>query len=1064
MRHIATAAGRDGTVLDIRSGTLTPSPNRGRPTLEFDAIDPQGDGALEATLAWPTGTPLLADLVETFAHMGLCVAAHELVYASGSDVDFSTLHRFTFCPTEFAWDATSADLVSQAFTAAVSGAAEVDGFIRLVAAARLPWSEVVLVRAAGRYVRQAGLELSESTITDILSAQPTFVGALIDLFRARFTPDLTDRDERVADADSALTRSVEATSTLDEDRLLRGMWSFVSATLRTNWFQRDRRPDAPVAFKIDPSRVSPQAAIVPHREIFVHAPNVEGSHLRGGPISRGGLRWSDRRDDFRTEVLGLMKTQIVKNSLIVPMGAKGAFVVRSAAEPTQDQVRRAYSDFIGALLDVTDNIVEGAIVHPPDTMVYDGPDPYLVVAADKGTARFSDLANGIAAARGFWLGDGFASGGSAGYDHKKMGITARGAWGSVRRHLAEIGLDIDTDPCSVVGIGDMSGDVFGNGMLLSPRIRLIGAFDHRHIFLDPDPDPGASHRERERLSALARSSWDDYDRAAISPGGGVWPRTSKSISLSPQVRERLGVEAAELPPHQVIQALLRAEVDLLWNGGVGTYVKASTDTNAQAADPANDGVRVDADTLRCRSVGEGGNLGFTQRARVEFALAGGKINADFIDNAAGVATSDREVNLKIALDAQVRSGRLATADRDRLLADLEAHVAASVLADCDRQTLAISLAEVHAPFLLSRHERLIENLEEATGMNRAAEVLPSAGELAARQRAGAGLVRPEIAVLLAMSKNLVRSELLDSSAIDDPVFADVLLEYFPAQLHDRFDADLRGHRVAREIVAVVLANEVIDRVGPGFIHRLEERLGVSTPEIVVAYSVVRAVFDVDRLWAQALSLPDIGQRTRLALLFGIHDLIERATSWLLRHTDPAADPRAEIARLTPTLTGLTDGLPQLTGRLDTDLDTLRVLSQALALGETAHRVGLPIPQVGQAYREIGRVFGLDWVAEASQSAVGAGYWETMAAAVIEDELHENWHALAAVVLHGADPDTEAEAAIATWRSDNPTSSARLEHLLGDLRRTGSIDSARGCVVNAELALAVRGSRISAGGR
>ncbi|MFC7446366.1 NAD-glutamate dehydrogenase domain-containing protein [Rhodococcus daqingensis] len=1056
MRHIATT-GPAGPMLDIRSGSPAPSATNGHPALRFHPADPRGDHPLAATLTWPQGSPLLADLVETFAHMGLCVAAHELAHGVGPGVDDSaSTHRFTFCPTEFPWDGASADLVSEAFTAAASGALEVDDFLRLVAAAGLPWSEVVLVRAASRYVRQVGLELSESTITDILATQPAFVRALVALFRARFAPGLDDRDERVAAAEAALARSVEATSTLDEDRLLRSMWSFVSATLRTNWFQHGHRPGGPVAFKIDPSRVSPQAAVVPHREIFVHAPNVEGSHLRGGPISRGGLRWSDRRDDFRTEVLGLMKTQIVKNSLIVPMGAKGAFVVRGASDPTQEQVRRAYSDFIGALLDVTDNIVDGATVHPPDTVIYDGSDPYLVVAADKGTARFSDLANGIAAARGFWLGDAFASGGSAGYDHKEMGITARGAWGSVRRHLAEIGLDIDTDPFTVVGIGDMSGDVFGNGMLLSPQIRLIGAFDHRHVFLDPDPDPVTSHHERERLSGLARSSWDDYDRSAISPGGGVWPRTAKSVPLSPQARRRLGVEAAELPPHEVIKALLRAEVDLLWNGGIGTYVKASTDTHAEAADPANDAVRVDADTLHCRSVGEGGNLGFTQRARVEFALAGGKINADFIDNAAGVATSDREVNLKIALDAAVRSGDLATDDRDRLLADMEEDIAAAVLADCDRQTLAISLAEVHAPFLLSRHERLIENLEEATGMSRAAEVLPSAGELAARQRAGAGLVRPEIAVLLAMSKNLVRSELLASSAIDDPVFADVLLEYFPARLHDRVGSELRGHRVAREIVAVVLANEIIDRVGPGFIHRLEERLGVSTPEIVVAYSVVRAVFDIDRLWAQALSLPGTSQRTRLALLFGIHDLIERATSWLLRHRNPAADPRAEIACLTPMVAGLTDGLPRLTGRLDHDLDTLRVLSQALALGETAQGAGLPITQIGQAYREIGREFGLDWVAEATQAGAGAGYWETMAAAVIEDELHEGWHALAAVVLRDADPDTEAEAAIARWRSGNPTSSARLADLIGDLRRTGAVDSSRGCVVNAELALAVRG--------
>ncbi|MFE3442647.1 NAD-glutamate dehydrogenase domain-containing protein [Nocardia sp. NPDC059180] len=1054
MRHIAAAAGSEGSVLDIQCAGSGPSRTNVHPTLRFDAGT--GDDAISATLTWPHGAPLLADLVETFAHLGLCVATHELAHRSDTlhDPDTSE-HRFVFCPTDFPWDRTTADLVSEAFTAVATQAVEADRFLLLVASARVHWTDVVLMRVAARYLRQVGLELSEATMADILLTQPGFVRGLVALFRARFTPDLPARDECIETAVADIDRNVAATSSLDEDRLLRSLWSFVAAILRTNWFQRGTHLRGPLSFKIDPALVSPQPAVVPYREIFVHGPSVEGTHLRGGPISRGGLRWSDRRDDFRTEVLGLMKTQIVKNSLIVPMGAKGAFVVRGTADPTPDQVRHAYSDFIGALLDVTDNIVEGEIVHPVDAVIYDGADPYLVVAADKGTARYSDLANAIANDRGFWLADAFASGGSAGYDHKAMGITARGAWGSVRRHLAETGIAVDTDPFTVVGVGDMSGDVFGNGMLLSRQIRLIGAFDHRHIFLDPDPDPRLSYRERERLATLPHSSWDDYDRSVISPGGGVWPRTAKSVPLSPQVQRRLGLDATELPPHEVIKAILRADADLLWNGGIGTYVKASTDSHSAAADPVNDNVRVDADTLRCTAIGEGGNLGLTQRARVEFALAGGRVNADFIDNAAGVATSDREVNLKIALDAAIAAGGLPGGDRDRLLAAAEGEVASAVLADCDRQTLAISLAEVHAPFLLSRHERLIENLEEATGMNRAAEVLPSPGELAARQRAGVGLVRPEIAVLLAMSKNLVRDELLASSAIDAPLFADVLVEYFPARIRERLGAELHGHRVAREIVAVVLANEIIDRVGPGFIHRLEERLGVGTPEIVVAYSVVRAAFDIDRIWDEALLLPDITQRTRLGLLFGVHDLIERATCWLLRHRDPAADPGAEIARLAPMVTALADSLPRLTGRLDHDLQTLRLLAQSPALGETAHAVGRTVDQVGQAYREVGREFGLDWLASAALAGPTAGYWETMAGAVIDDDLHESWHSLVAAVLRAADPDASAGEAVEAWRAVHPTGSERLAAIIGDLRRTGHVDSARGCVANAELALAVR---------
>ncbi|WP_242676715.1 NAD-glutamate dehydrogenase domain-containing protein [Rhodococcus sp. ABRD24] len=1063
-----------GRIPDIQSISAAPSPESAGPALRFQPAAHRDDSTLTAVLTWPHGTPLLADLVEMFAHMGLCVATHELLPGRGSDVDetdvaetdvaeTTTVHLFTFCPSSAPWEASTANLVSDTFAAAASGAVEVDGYLRLVATAGLQWHEASLVRALGRYVRQAGLELSESSIIDILAAQPRFVRALVALFRARFTPHLPDRAAPTATAEADLADAVTATATLDEDRLLRGLWSLVSATLRTNWFQDSVRAGGPIAFKIDPSRVSLPATIVPYREIFVHARGVEGSHVRGGPISRGGLRWSDRRDDFRTEVLGLMRTQIVKNSLIVPMGAKGAFVVRGAADPSPEQVRAAYSAFIGALLDVTDNVVDGATVHPDDTVIHDGPDTYLVVAADKGTARFSDLANAISTGRGFWLGDAFASGGATGYDHKEMGITARGAWGSVRRHLAESGLDVDTEPFTVAGIGDMSGDVFGNGMLLSRQIRLVGAFDHRHVFLDPDPDPELSYRERERLSTAGRSSWDDYDRTVLSPGGGVWPRTAKTVPLSPQVRRRLGIDATELPPHEVIKALLRAQVDLLWNGGIGTYVKASTDTHTDAADPANDVVRVNADTLRCKVIGEGGNLGLTQRARVEFALAGGRINADFIDNAAGVATSDREVNLKIALDTAVRAGELLASDRNGLLAAVEDDVARAVLEDCDRQTLAISLAEANASFLLSRHERLIENLEETGGMNRAADVLPSTGELAARRRAGTGLVRPEIAVLLARSKNLVRSELLNSPALDDPAFEDVLRQYFPPLIRAHVGDGLRKHRVAREIVAVVLANELIDRVGPGFIHRLEERSGATTPDIVTAYAAVRTVFDVDRLWRGVLALPDVTRRARLDLLFGVQDLIERATSWLLQVRRAGAGLAADIDRLTPTVTTLAEQLPGLSGRLEHDLETLRVFAAAPALAVAADRTGHHVTRVAQAYREIGVTFGLDWLADAIPAGAPTGYWDTMAADVITDELQEHWHGLVAVVLQDLGTDEPVADAIDRWRAGNPTSATRLADLIADLRRSGRVDAARGCVVNAELALAVRGS-VSTGGR
>ncbi|RZL79569.1 MAG: glutamate dehydrogenase [Rhodococcus sp. (in: high G+C Gram-positive bacteria)] len=1051
----------------IPSTTDTPRPRRDEdavssavlasggttPRLRFvDSADALPEPA--AVMVWPQGTPLLAELVALFADLGLQVASHEQLPAGESGTPM--VHRFDFSTGDFAWDAETPGLLSDAFEAAAAGHLEVDGFTRLVAAANLTWTDAVLVRAACRYLRQVGLGLSEPNIVAILLRHSDFVRGFRDLFTARFDPAVAgaDRAVAVADAERVLLAAIDRTATMDEDRLLRGLLSFTSAVLRTNWFRHDRTISAaPAAFKIDPSLLSLSAAVTPYREIFVHSPIVEGSHVRSGPVSRGGLRWSDRKDDFRTEVLGLMKTQHVKNSLIVPMGAKGAFVVRT--ETTPDAVRAAYTSFIDGLLDVTDDIVDGEVVHPGDTVIYDDADPYLVVAADKGTARFSDLANSIATRRGFWLGDAFASGGSAGYDHKAMGITARGGWVSVRRHFAEMGKTVDTDAFTVVGIGDMSGDVFGNGMLLSRAIRLVGAFDHRHIFLDPEPDSEASYRERERLATVPGSSWDDYDRSLVSAGGGVWPRTAKKIPLSPQVRERLGVAATELPPHEVVKALLTADVDLLWNGGIGTYVKASTEVHADAADPANDAVRVEAADVRAAVIGEGGNLGLTQRARIEYALHGGRINADFIDNATGVATSDREVNLKVALDAAVASGELPAAERNTLLARVQDEIGESVLADAASQTLAISLAEVHAPFLLGRHERLIENLERDAGISRAAEVLPSAAELSARHRAGQGLVRPEIAVLLAQSKNLVVTELLASPVLGDAVFDGVLADYFPASIRERVPQQISGHRLAREIVAVLVAGDMIDRVGPGLIHRLEERLGVGTPEITVAYAVVRQVFDIDRLWNEVLTLPGASHRTRLNLHFGIQDLIERTTSWLLRHRTAGTDAQALIERFAKPVQELAAALPRLTGAPAQDLGTLRILAQAFALETTAQSLGLPITQVAETYREVGRVVGLDWLSERfSVGETGTAYWEAMAGAVLVDNLQEHWHGLIGLVLRDASPATSAADAVAGWLTDHGTAADRLAQMLGELRSHDRVDNSSICVIDAELSLAL----------
>ncbi|HEY3238173.1 MAG TPA: NAD-glutamate dehydrogenase, partial [Acidimicrobiia bacterium] len=684
---------------------------------------------------------------------------------------------------------------SDAFAAVWRGEAENDRFNRLVLRAGLTWREVAVLRAYARYQRQAGSTFSQSYVANALAANPHVARLLVELFHARFDPD---RHLDPADEASVLTKrleaAIDAVASLDQDRILRSFLALVQATLRTNWFCGRQH----VALKLDPTAIPDLPLPRPRFEIFVCSPRVEGVHLRGGRVARGGIRWSDRPEDFRTEILGLMKAQMVKNAVIVPVGAKGGFVVKRPG----DDVAECYRIFVSGLLDVTDNIVDGEVVTPVRVVAHDGDDPYLVVAADKGTATFSDLANSIAAEHGFWLGDAFASGGSSGYDHKKMGITARGAWESVKRHFRELGVDLETTPVTAVGIGDMSGDVFGNGMLLSEQLRLVAAFDHRHVFLDPDPDPAAAYAERERLFRLPRSTWADYNSDLISEGGGVFPRAAKSIPLSPQVRQALAVDDESLTPHEVVRAILRAPVDLLWNGGIGTYVKAAAETHADAGDKANDAVRVDAAQLRARVVAEGGNLGFTQRGRVEYALAGGRIHTDAIDNSAGVDCSDHEVNIKVLLDTVVADGELTGKQRDRLLAGMEADVAAMVLRDNYDQTAALANALAQSGSMVDVHARYLRRLEAEGKLDRALEFLPSDEVLAQRRSNGAGMVAPEFAVLLAYTKIDVAAQLLASDVPEDPWLGGELTAYFPPQLADQRFADaLRRHPLRREIVA-----------------------------------------------------------------------------------------------------------------------------------------------------------------------------------------------------------------------------------------------------------------------
>ncbi|HWA62165.1 MAG TPA: NAD-glutamate dehydrogenase, partial [Caulobacteraceae bacterium] len=729
-----------------------------------------------------------------------------------------------------------------AFQAIWTGRAENDGFNRLVLELGLPWREAALVRAMARYRQQSGLDPSQPVQQAAVSDHPGVTRLILDLFKVRFDPaiaaGLEKRQAQAAAVLAEIEAALQAVESLDADRVLRRLAALVGAMTRTNYFQLgpDGEPKPHISFKVASRELADLPAPKPFREIFVSAPHVEGVHLRFGPVARGGLRWSDRRDDFRTEVLGLVKAQQVKNAVIVPVGSKGGFFPKQlprggSADAVRAEAIRAYRTFLFGLLDITDNIGPGGeVIHPPGVVVHDGDDPYLVVAADKGTATFSDIANEVAESYGFWLGDAFASGGSAGYDHKAMGITARGAWESVKRHFRELGKDIQKQPFTAVGVGDMSGDVFGNGMLLSKATRLLAAFDHRHIFVDPDPDPAASWVERKRLFDLPRSSWDDYDRSLISAGGGVWARSLKSIPVSAEMKTLLDIRADELAPAELMTAILRARAELLYLGGIGTYVKGALEANLAVGDKANDAIRVNGKDLRCKVVGEGANLGFTQAGRIEFARAGGRINTDAIDNSAGVDTSDHEVNIKILTGMAERAGELTRPDRDVLLQSMTDEVAGHVLRHNYDQTLALTLLQAEAAQDLETAGQFMTALEARGRLDRALEGLPDAAEIALREKAHEGLTRPELAVLLAYGKLDLFDAVIGSAAPDDPYFLATLDGYFPKAL-GRFEDEMKRHRLRREIVATVIGNEMVNLCGPTFPGRLMAAAGCDVRDL-----------------------------------------------------------------------------------------------------------------------------------------------------------------------------------------------------------------------------------------
>ena len=887
-----------------------------------------------------------------------------------------------------------------AIAAVLAGHAENDAFNALIVGVGLDPREVVLARAWFRYLRQTGLPYGLQTVADALHRAPTVARALIALFDARHDPDLPGDDRPAAEAlDTALAQ----VASIEDDRILRRMAGVVRAILRTNAFA-PASAEA-LAFKMDSVLVPNLPKPLPWREIWVYSPRVEGIHLRGGPIARGGLRWSDRRDDFRTEILGLMKAQVVKNAVIVPTGAKGGFYPKQLppianrdawlAEGTE-----SYRIFIRSLLSVTDNFVEGKVVHPERVRVLDGDDPYFVVAADKGTATFSDIANTIAVERGFWLGDAFASGGSNGYDHKAMGITAKGAWVSVQRHFLERGVDVQNDPVRVVGCGDMSGDVFGNGMLLSKTIRLVAAFDHRHIFLDPDPDPAKSWAERSRMFVLPRSSWADYDASLISKGGGIFPRTQKVIPLSPQVKAVLGIDADELDPSSLIAAILKAPADLLWFGGIGTYVKAASQSNAEVGDPANDAHRVNGSEVRAKVVGEGANLGVTQAGRIEFAETGGRINTDFIDNSAGVDCSDNEVNIKIALNREMVEGRLGFEDRNIFLAEMTDDVAHIVLEDNRLQTLGLSLAEHGGAAALPAQLRVVEILEASGRIDRSVDGIESNANLLRRAQEGHGLTRPELAVILSHGKLALQAAIEASEVASDPLLRPILHAAFPTAMQQRFGQAIDDHRLRPEIIATKMANRVVNRLGLVTPFELAEEEGAALSQVAAAYFAVDAIFKLESLF-EAIERAAMPETARLALLAAAGSAARSHVADAMRAAGSEIAPGALAQALAPGVARLESGLESLLkqearsgaaalrarlgadGASDAIIDRivrLYELDGAIGTASLAARIGADELVVTQAYVRLGEALGLDWAKAAASRFVSSDPWERLLAA------------------------------------------------------------------------------------
>jgi glutamate dehydrogenase len=1064
--------------------------------LAFEVYTPPSDDEADRRLkVYRTGQPLsLARALPIFTQMSIEVLDERPYEIERPDGTAAWIYDFGLrLPQGRELDGPRAEKIVDTLRLLWNDEIEQDGCNALVLLAGLTWWQANVLRAYAKYLRQAGTTFSQGYIERALIDNPGVARRLVELFEARFDPARagtapvlgSDRapsgsaptgDAPRGSIVEAIEADLAAVTSLDEDRILRSLLGLITATLRTNAYRHEGPPDAPaaeagppqratLAFKLDPSRISTLPDPKPRFEIWVYSPRFEAVHLRFGAVARGGLRWSDRREDFRTEVLGLVKAQMVKNAVIVPVGAKGGFVAKRLPDPQVDRAGWAaegeacYRAFIGCLLELTDNFVtdpDGTrrVAPPPNTRRYDGDDPYLVVAADKGTAKFSDIANEIAGEFGFWLGDAFASGGSHGYDHKAMGITARGAWESVQYHFRELGVNTQEEDFTVVGIGDMSGDVFGNGMLLSPHIRLVAAFDHRHVFLDPAPDAPTSFAERQRLSRLPQSSWADYDATLISTGGGVYERTLKSIPISAEVATALAVPAgvSALTPNELIQRILLAPVDLLWNGGIGTYVKSSVETQLAGGDRANDSVRVDGAQLRCRVVGEGGNLGLTQLGRIEYARAGGRINTDAIDNSAGVNTSDHEVNLKILLDRAVAAKLLTCDERNELLEQVADDVVAHVLQDNYELNLLLGMARRLGPAMVSVHARFVKALEATGGLDRALEFLPSNKEMAAREAAGEGLTSPEVAIVSAYAKISLTRQIEDSTLPDEPWFLRLLDSYFPRLIAERFAEQLPEHPLHREIITTVLVNNMINRCGSTFVHRAIEETGADAAQIARAYLITREIFQLPRLWDDLKALDNqVPTDVQKAAYQELRRLIDRATRWLVDVRYPITDVAGEIDRFGPTIAHLTPRIPDLLRgverqNLADEVDRFIQLGLprdlAVRIGELLNAFllldvveisassGQPPDEVAELHFMLSERFSVDDMLTKITALPRDDRWSALARAALRHDVYAALSVITTAVLASTESGDPAGERVANWEKAH---AARVERALSTIQ-------------------------------